>query len=142
MVPHLLASFTCVIGLHLALLAKVLLASNTSHSILTQMDGGFMSEFFAVVIFLVDVEIALLDLNHSSAWANRHVWVILDIIIDGHLFQLFFFLFGHIFSDLRLLDLAFTSCMWADDRNVVFCLAEHVFGETILMQFVEAFGRL
>jgi hypothetical protein len=100
MVPHLLASFTCVIGLHPALLAEILLASNTSHSILTQMDGGFMSEFFAVVVFLVHVEIALLYLNHSSAWANRHVWVILDKIIDGHLFQLFFFLFGHIFSDL------------------------------------------
>ena len=78
MVPHLLASFTCVIGLHFALLAEVLLASNTSHSILAKMDGGFMSEFFAVVIFLVDVEIALFDLNHSSAWANRHVWVIPD----------------------------------------------------------------
>ena len=81
MVPNLLASFTCVVGLHFALFAEVLLASNTSHSIFTQMDGSLMCEFFAVFIFLVDVEIALLNLNHSSAWANRQVWVILDKII-------------------------------------------------------------
>lgn len=86
MVLHLLTSFTCMVGLHATLLAEVLFANGTPHSILTAMNGRFMREFLAVVIFLVYVKKALLYLNRSSTWANCHVWVIFYIIFEGDFF--------------------------------------------------------
>jgi hypothetical protein len=107
MVLYLLASFTCMVGLHATPLAEVLFANGTSHSIFAAVDGRVICEFLTVVIFLVFVNFTLLDRNHSSARAFCHILVILDVIFKCDLGKLFYFFSRHVFSDFFLVDLTF-----------------------------------